>query len=128
MEIVRGKIEDFFAGDVRGSVETPSRLPVDSWAPAHLKLVRFPADSWAPAHFDLSVFPSMSLASPRLHSFVATHRGFALITRTAILAAATLAASPSTRAISYRDVFYVAFPKSSIVEFERQLTHEREVI
>src|SRR5438105_15894637 len=45
----------------------------------------------------------------------ATHRGFTLITRTApVLAPATLAALPSTRAIPDRDVFYVAFPKSSI--------------
>src|SRR5213083_3294760 len=32
-----------------------------------------------------------------------------------VLAPATLAALPSTRAIPDRDVFYVAFPKSSIV-------------
>ena len=41
--------------------------------------------------------------------------GFTLITRTApMLAPATLAALPSTRAIPDRDVFYVADPISSI--------------
>src|SRR5213592_2721725 len=42
-------------------------------------------------------------------------RSFTLITRTApVLAPATLAALPSTRAIPDRDVFYVADPISSI--------------
>ena len=49
----------------------------------------------------------------------ATHRGFTLITRTApVLAPATLAALPSTRAIPNRDVFCVAFPINSI-QFSR---------
>ena len=52
----------------------------------------------------------MSLASPRLHSR-SYPRHFTLITRTApVLAPATLAALPSTRAIPVRDVFYVARP------------------
>src|ERR1700719_856911 len=53
---------------------------IDSFAPAHLKLVGFPARSPLPiaalpsmslfpkAPFDLSVCPSMSLDSRRLHS------------------------------------------------------------
>jgi hypothetical protein len=41
-------------------------------------------------------------------------RHFTLITRTAVLAPATLAALPSTRAIPDRDVFYVACPARSI--------------
>jgi hypothetical protein len=52
---------------------------IDSFAPAHLKLVRFPSRSPLPiaalpsmslfpkAPFDLSVCPSMSLDSRRLH-------------------------------------------------------------
>src|SRR5881227_496171 len=43
-------------------------------------------------------------------------RSFTLITRTArVLAPATLAALPSTRAIPDRDVFYVASPNRSIL-------------
>ena len=53
----------------------------------------------------------MSLASPR--SICSYPRHFTLITRTApVLAPATLAALPSTRAIPDRDVFYVARPAS----------------
>jgi len=60
--------------------------------------------------------PSMSLASPRLRSLVAYPGDFTLITRTArVLAPATLAALPSTRAIPDRDVFYVAPPGRSIL-------------
>src|SRR5438093_9198441 len=75
---------------------------------------------------DLSVCPSMLLAFPRLHSrSYPCH--FTLITRTAhVLAPATLAALPPTRAIETRSLptslaathrgfaFYVASPKSSI--------------
>jgi hypothetical protein len=50
----------------------------------------------------------------RTHCFP---RNFTLITRTArVLAPATLAALPSTRAIPDRDVFYVAYPIDSIRE------------
>jgi hypothetical protein len=80
-----------------------------------LKLGRFPFDSCAPAHFDLSVCPSMSLASPRLRSLVAYPRDFYVDhSHCLVLAPATLAALPSTRAIPDRDVFYVADPISSI--------------
>jgi hypothetical protein len=41
-------------------------------------------------------------------------RDFTLITRTAVLTPATLAALQSTRAIPHRDVFYVADSKGSI--------------
>jgi hypothetical protein len=51
-------------------------------------------------------------------SFTATLRSFALITRTAlVLAPATLAALPSTRATPGRAVFYVAHPIRSIQLF-----------
>jgi hypothetical protein len=52
------------------------------------------------------------------NSFAAHACSFTLITRTArVLAPATLAALPSTRAIPDRDVFYVADPISSIQIF-----------
>jgi hypothetical protein len=75
-------------------------------------------DSFNPALFETRSLPS---------SLATTHRGFALITRTApVLAPATLAALPSTGAIETRSLptslaathrgfaFYVALPKSSI--------------
>jgi hypothetical protein len=48
-------------------------------------------------------------------SLAATLRSFTLITRTPVLAPATLAALPSTRAIPDRDVFYVAHAVRSIL-------------
>src|SRR5213592_341437 len=57
---------------------------------AELKLIHFPAHSLLPS----------SLYLDHSHCLVLTP--------------ATLAALPSTRAIPDRDVFYVAFPKSSI--------------
>jgi hypothetical protein len=74
-------------------------FPIDSCAPAHLKLVRFPVRSPLPiaALPSMSLFPKAplrplglahlcmarrslgeggSLASQRLHSLAATHRGF----------------------------------------------------
>ena len=59
-------------------------------------------------------FPPLKLALPTL---ARCYPGdFTLITRTArVLAPATLAALPSTRAIPDRDVFYVAPPGRSIL-------------
>jgi hypothetical protein len=64
----------------------------------------------------LAALPSIRAIETRLFpsSLAATHRGFALITRTSGARASYLAALPSTRAIPDRDVFYVAFPKRSI--------------
>jgi len=63
---------------------------VDSFAPAHLKLVRFPS------------------------SLAATIAAYVDHSQVPMLAPATLAALPSTRAIANRDVFYVGIPVSSI--------------
>jgi len=60
----------------------------------------------------LPIYVARVPAAPFTHSFACS---FTLITRTAcVLAPATLAALPSTRAIPARDVFYVADPISSI--------------
>src|SRR2546421_8483047 len=68
-----------------------------------LKLVRCPRfDSCAPAHFDLSVCPSMLLASPRLHSRSYPRHFYVDHSHCLVLAPATLAALPSTRAIETR--------------------------
>jgi len=62
----------------------------------------------------------MSLASPRLHSFAAGARSLLPLqlyvdhSHDPVLAPATLAALPSTRAMPDRDVFYAVLPKSSI--------------
>src|SRR5947208_11506337 len=88
---------------------------LDSCPPAHLKLARFPALTHVlPPNSNFRFCPSMSLAPPRLHSrryppwLCLDH------SHCPVLVPATLAALPSTRAIPIRDVFYVAFPKSSI--------------
>src|SRR5207302_5387510 len=88
---------------------------LDSCPPAHLKLGRFPALTHVlPPNSNFRFCPSMSLAPPRLHSrryppwLCLDH------SHCPVLAPATLAALPSTRAIPDRDVFYVAFPKRSI--------------
>src|SRR5207248_10747075 len=81
-----------------------------------LKLVRCPRfDSCAPAHFDLSVCPSMLLASPRLHSRSYPRHFYVDHSHCLVLAPATLAALPSTRALPDRDVFYVPCPTHSIL-------------
>src|SRR6266498_303049 len=53
---------------------------------------------------------------PRLHSLVATSRFYLDHSHGPLLAPATLAALPSTRAIPHRDVFYVAGSTSCIVQ------------
>src|SRR5438309_12126088 len=70
-----------------------------------LKLVCCPRfDSCAPAHFDLSVCPSMLLASPRLHSRSYLRHFYVDHSHCLVLAPATLAALPSTRAIETRSL------------------------
>src|SRR2546421_12815296 len=70
-------------------------------------------DSCAPAQFELSVLPIYVARAPAapfspLPWLCLDH------SHCPVLVPATLAALPSTRAIPIRDVFYVAFPKSSI--------------
>src|SRR6266404_8771625 len=70
-----------------------------------LKLIRCPRfDSCAPAHFDLSVCPSMLLASPRLHSRSYPRHFYVDHSHCIVLAPATLAGLPSTRAIETRSL------------------------
>src|SRR5438477_9662278 len=88
---------------------------LDSCPPAHLKLGRVPALTHVlPPNSNFRFCPSMSLAPPRLHSRRYPPRLCLDHSHCPVLAPATLAALPSTCAIPDRDVFYVAFPKSSI--------------
>src|SRR5207237_1054765 len=88
---------------------------LDSCPPAHLKLGRVPALTHVlPPNSNFRFCPSMSLAPPRLHSRRYPSRLCLDHSHCPVLVPATLAALPSTRAIPIRDVFYVAFPKSSI--------------
>src|SRR5207237_4797258 len=88
---------------------------LDSCPPAHLKLGRVPALTHVlPPNSNFRFCPSMSLAPPRLHSRRYPSRLCLDHSHCPVLAPATLAALPSTRAIPIRDVFYVPFLKSSI--------------
>ncbi len=111
---------------------------IDSFAPAYLKLVLSPTRSPLPSRLCLLyvAFPKSSIRPLSLPIYVARvpappfsllPLSLTLITRTAhVLAPATLAALPSTRAIETRSLpislaathrgfaFYVAFPQSSI--------------
>src|SRR5438874_5757531 len=88
---------------------------LDSCPPAHLKLGRVPALTHVlPPNSNFRFCPSRSLAPPRLQSRRYPSRLCIDHSHCPVLAPATLAALPSTRAIPIRDVFYVAYPKSSI--------------
>src|SRR5213075_2348661 len=71
-------------------------------------------DSCAPAQFELSVLPIYVARAPAAPFSLLPSRLCLDHSHFPVLAPATLAALPSTRAIPNRDVFYVAFPKSSI--------------
>src|SRR6184192_2558173 len=76
---------------------------LDSCPPAHLKLGRFPALTHVlPPNSNFRFCPSMSLAPPRLHSRRYPPRLCLDHSHCPVLATATLAALPSTRAIETR--------------------------
>ena len=87
---------------------------LDSWRSRSFETRSLPSfDSCAPAQFELSVLPIYVARAPAapfspLPWLCLDH------SHCPVLVPATLAALPSTRAIPIRDVFYVAFPKSSI--------------
>src|SRR5437016_8696923 len=78
-------------------------------------LATLPSMSLFPkAPFDLSVLPIYVTRAPAAPSSPLPSRLCLDHSHCPVLVPATLAALPSTRAIPIRDVFYVAFPKSSI--------------
>src|SRR5438034_3918339 len=88
---------------------------LDSWRSRSFETRSLPSfDSCAPAQFELSVLPIYVARAPAAPFSLLPSRLCLDHSHFPVLAPATLAALPSTRAIPNRDVFYVAFPKSSI--------------